>query len=74
MREGMSRFEMLNMFMGVENGSHINIHHDKYDIIPVTSYTLTPGNTSSYIVIDGEKVITSEISVKLLSKTGNIRC
>ena len=73
MKEGMSRFEILNMFMGVDNGTHIHILHDKFDIVPVTSYTLTPSTDSSYVVIDGEKVPTEEISVELLPETGFIR-
>ena len=74
MREGMTRFEMLNMFLKADNGSHVHIMSDKFSIIPVIGYTLTPSTSASYITIDGEKVNTEAISVQLLQETGYVRC
>ena len=73
-KEGMSRYEILNMFLKVENGSHLDITHNKFDVIPVSSYTLLPENNKSYIAIDGEKVKTEKMSVSLLPDVGYIRC
>ena len=51
-KDGCSRFDVLQMFMQLETGAHVN--NTAVSIIPILGYRLYPKN--SYLTIDGERV------------------
>lgn len=60
LRKGVSRWKLLQLFLGMEKGEHVK---DKtMEIYKATAYTFEPEELKGIVAIDGERVETSKIS------------